>query len=255
MNFKLLFLFLFTAFLIQSCNQYKADDFAGTYVGMIRDKKISMFLKSGKDETVTGTIFDRANNFAVEGSVNHGKFIGQAKDTLLNSLFEVEGYYSKDTLIFLLSMVRPQISPPLPVKFQKVFISGMSVPTTDIIKKDSVRSEKITSNRNKGNTALERYDPSVMGLWEVKNYTKGRVPTVISGNKYIFFNVNGSLSYLDGELKPIKDKVWYTEDGYLFFITTKAGEYPEKVGKYKADSKTMNITGKDGSEVSMIKKN
>lgn len=81
-----------------------------------------MFLKAGENESITGTIFDRANNFNVKGSIEKGKFIGQAKDTLLNSLFEVEGYHHKDTLVFLLSMVRPQISPPLPVKFQKYLL-------------------------------------------------------------------------------------------------------------------------------------
>ena len=256
MNFKSIFLILICANVFQSCKQDTAKDYAGTYVGMIRDKKISMFLKAGENESITGTIFDRANNFNVKGSIEKGKFIGQAKDTLLNSLFEVEGYHHKDTLVFLLSMVRPQISPPLPIKNQKVFISSSAnAPASSEIKKDTSKPEKIVKNVNKGNTAMDRHDPAVVGLWEIKEYSKGKVPTIISGNKYLFFNVNGSLSYLDGELKPLKDKAWYTEEGHLFFITTKSGEYPEKVGNYTADNKVMNIIGQGGSKINMIKKN
>lgn len=238
-----------------ACKTKKNVDFGGTYVGDIRGNKLSMFLKTVDKNKIEGTIFDRGNNFIVTADIKDDVFKGQARDSSDKALFDIQGSFHGDTLIVIMAMQKPQKSAAFPIHFKKVFINR-SV-SNDVQTKDpqkTVTEQPSEAPVNKSVSATSLYDDKVFGMWAIKGTAGKNAPDIFSRNKYLFFNVNGSISTISnndkgGALTPLKGKSWYTKNDSLYLQPTTDDAPAENLGKYSIDEGNISVQIKSGKMI------
>lgn len=238
---------------LMACKTKKTVDFAGTYVGDIRGNKLSMFLKTTDKNKLEGTIFDRGNNFIVSADIDDDVFKGQARDSSDQAVFDIEGTYHGDTLTVMMTMMKPQKSESFPIHFIKVFINrsvSNEAPAKDTIARQEETKSSVQDNKSVSATSL--YDDKLYGMWKIKNNAGKNAPDIFSRNKFLFFNVNGSISTISnndkgGALTPLKGKSWYTKSDSLYLQTTSYDVEAENLGKYNAESGKVTIINNDGA--------
>ncbi len=256
---KTTYLLLLLCFLM-ACKTEKTVDFGGTYVGDIRGNKLSMFLKTLDNNKLEGTIFDRGNNFEIKADVTSDVFKGQARDTSGTAVFDIEGSFHIDTLVVMMTMLKPQKSAPFPIPFKKVFINRST--SNEARVKDTVTG--VADNTSSGQeinpkTSTSMHDDKVFGMWEIKNINNKKAPDIFSRNKYLFFNVNGSYSIISnndeqGTLTPVKGKSWYTASDSIYIISTTDNYPAENLGKYLVDEGNLSIQSNNGKMIILQRK-
>lgn len=248
MNKKSLFLLLILSTFFQFCSRKKAADYTGNFIGDIRGNKLSMLLKNDDKSMISGTIFDRNIHFKVAGEVIDGKFSGTAIDTVKKLEFIVNADWEKDTMMWNMQMIKPQESQIIVIKFIKVFINKEEKNPVAKSSGDTTMTPSATTENSKKDVQIKEpnsidiYDPTFYGLWQVMRSDKMDGSKVFNDNKYVYFNVNGSMSYLDKILVPLEGYKWFTVNDTLFVNSKVDGKVANDIlGKYKLDSDKLTI--------------
>lgn len=221
--------------LIAACSGGKADDYTGTFVGTIRGKHLSMFLRQEEGNRISGTIFDRGSRFTVQGEVSGGRLTATAEDTVARVTFDVDAQWEKDTLVWMMAMTKPTTSVAFPVRFIRVFISSNEKGLGEVT--GAAAGDKDNS------AGLARSFP---GLWQVRR-AEGRPGEIFAGREYLFFNADRSISCLDRTLIPLPGHTW-TIGGDSLYVTSKAGgrEVHDNLGRLQGSDSLVTVRGRHG---------
>ncbi|MCO6461246.1 MAG: hypothetical protein J5I59_07575 [Saprospiraceae bacterium] len=231
--------------LLTGCNQGTKKDITGTYVGKIQGKSISMYLDNTHDNIVNGTIFDKNANFIINGKLEENVLHATAVDTLHKVELDVEGTWSKDTLVFMMSLIKPQKSPqPFPVKFLKVFVS-----TNEKGRQELADLNLLDTTAEKPKVQPEapvqkvKNSLSMMGLWEIMKQ-KGSIKVPLHAAKYLFFNADKSISKLEKTLIPLDGYSWASNmDSVVIYYKVDGRIGDERFGIDAYKDNILNLRG------------